>query len=263
MASDSIRGSVESVAVVAISGGLAWVLPPAIAVSVLDLRTTERRTLSGMAASAVAWMPDGESVLVAAPAPDGVSHWIWQIPAGGGLPQPLIKGDAYWDTPRPSPDGTTIAVVRRSATGRELVVHHLEGDRHQTLAERADIVAPRWSPDGRLLAWSGGHRPNDLESGGVWVCPAKGGAPQRLTMDGAWPVWETDGEHLLFARFLEHKGIWRVPLAGGPPGLVRRPDGEMENLYLEGLDTGLTADPLLIFLSRSTGELYVLESPAD
>ena len=33
------------------------------AVAVLDLDTTQRRTVSGLAASSVAWMPDGESLL--------------------------------------------------------------------------------------------------------------------------------------------------------------------------------------------------------
>jgi DNA-binding winged helix-turn-helix (wHTH) protein/Tol biopolymer transport system component len=232
------------------------------AVSVLDLRTMERRTLSGMSASALAWMPDGESVLVAAPAPDGISHWIWQIPVNGGLPHPLIKDEAHWYNPSPSPDGTSIAVVRRRPTDSELVIHHLEGGRQRTLARSAEIESPHWSPDGHLLAWSGGHRPNDLESGGVWVCPAQGGTPRRLTADGAWPVWEEDGAHLLFVRFLEHDGIWRMALAGGEPSLVRRADGELQHFLLEGLDAGTKPEPLMLLLSRSTGELYVLESPA-
>jgi len=80
-------------------------------------------------------------------------------------------------------------------------------------------------------------------------------------VDGAWPLWEQDGVHLLYARFLEHDGIWRVPLAGGPPRLVRRLEDEMEDLYLEGLDIGRSGAPLLFFLSKSTGELYVLEPP--
>ena len=81
------------------------------------------------------------------------------------------------------------------------------------------------------------------------------------TVDGAWPLWDEDGAHLLYARFLEHDGIWRVPLAGGPARLVRRLEDEMEDLYLEGLDFGRTGTPLLFFLSKTTGELYVLEPP--
>jgi DNA-binding winged helix-turn-helix (wHTH) protein/Tol biopolymer transport system component len=231
------------------------------ALSVLDLATQERRTLSGMTASSVAWMPDGRELLIAAPAPDGVSNWIWRLAVDGGLPRPVLKGNQSWEEPWPSPDGGTIAVVRLLPTGHELVLHELDTGNQRSLAVKAEIETPRWSPDGRLLAWSGARRPDDVGSGGVWVGPAKGGTPRRLTADGAWPVWEKDGEHLLYARFLEHEGIWRVPLDGGPPRLVRRLGDEMEDLYLEGLDTGASGTPLLFFLTKFTGELYALEPP--
>jgi Tol biopolymer transport system component/DNA-binding winged helix-turn-helix (wHTH) protein len=231
------------------------------AVSVIDVDTMERHTLSGMAASAVTWMPDGQSLLIAAPAPDEVNHWIWRLPVGGGLPQPVLKGAEHWNTPWPSPDGTRIAVVRRSAAGFELVVHDLGNGHDRTIAEKGAILAPRWSPNGRLLAWSGGWRPDEVGSGGVWVCPVEGGSPRRLTMDGAWPVWERDGEHLLFARFLENEGVWRVPLDGGSPRLVRRLEDELQDLYLHGIGIGRAGTPVLFFLYKYTGELYALEPP--
>jgi len=231
------------------------------AVGVIDINTMERRTLSGMDASAVAWMPGGRELLIAAPAPDGVNHWIWRLPVGGGLPEPVLKGAQHWDSPAPSPDGTIIAAVRRSANGSELVVHDLENGRDRVVTSKAVIIAPRWSPDGRFLVWSGDWRPDEVGSGGVWVCPVAGGSPRRLTADGAWPVWDEDGEHVLFARFIEHRGIWRVPLTGGPARRARALDGEMQDLYLQGLDTGRTGAPVLFFMYEYTGELYALEPP--
>jgi Tol biopolymer transport system component len=245
---------------VAIALGAAAQAP---AVSVLDLGSMDRRTISGMTARAVAWMPGGRDLLVAAPAPDGVNHWIWRLPIGGGLPEPVLKGAEYWNDPRPSPDGTMIAAVRRTGTGSELVLHHLETGHERTLTAKAAVVAPRWSPDGRFLAWSGGWRPDEVGTGGVWVSPVEGGAPRRLTLDGAWPVWEKDGEHLLFARFLENEGIWRVALTGGSPRLVQRPEGDLEDLFLQGLDTGRNGAPMLFIFFRFTGELYVLEPPTS
>jgi Tol biopolymer transport system component/DNA-binding winged helix-turn-helix (wHTH) protein len=233
------------------------------AVSVLDLDTMERRTLSGMTASAVAWTPGAEDLLVAAPAPDETSHWIWSLPLSGGLPRPVLKGAGRWDAPRPSPDGTMLAAVRISPAGSELIVHHLDRDESRTVARKSVIFAPRWSPDGRFLAWSGNWRPDDLESGGVWVCPVEGGDPRRLTANGALPLWEGDGGHLLFARFIEHEGIWRVPLAGGSPRLVRRLQDDMPDLYLHGLDAGRGGSPVMFFSYEYTGELYVLEPPVD
>jgi Tol biopolymer transport system component len=233
------------------------------AVSLIEVETAERRTLSGMAASAVAWMPDGREILMASPAPDGVSHWIWRLPVDGGLPRPVLKGTAHWDSPGASPDGRTIAAVKRSASGSELVLQDLERGRDRLLAASRTILSPRFSPDGRRVAWSGGWRPEEVGSGGIWVCPVEeGGSPRRLTKEGAWPVWEPDGEHLLFARFLENRGIWRVPLAGGPPRLVRPLNGELDDLYLQALSDGRAGGPLLLLMYEYTGALYALEPPS-
>jgi Tol biopolymer transport system component len=229
--------------------------------SVIDLGTMERRMLSGMAGSAIAWMPEGRDLLIAASAPDGVSSWIWRLPVGGGLPQPVLKGSEHWDFPCAAPDGTRIAAVRRSTSGSELVLHDLESGRDKTLAATGVIIAPRWSPDGRFLAWSGDWRPNEVGSGGIWVCPAEGGSPRRLAPDGAWPLWEKGGSSLLYSRFLKNRGIWRVPFEGGSSRPVRGLDGDMSDLYLQGLDGGRTGTPVLFFMYEYTGELYALEPP--
>jgi len=234
----------------------------ASAVTLLDLDTMERRILSGMNASSVAWMPGGRDLLIAAPAPDGMREWIWRLSTEGGLPQPLLKGDEDWRAPRPSPDGTMIAAVRRSESGDELVVHDLAQGDERVLARKTVITAPRWSPDGRMLAWSGSWRPDDLVSGGVWIGSVEGGAPRQLTADGAWPIWGHGGDHLLFARYREHAGIWGVPLGGGSPQLIRRLEGDLRDLHVEGLDAGRDGRPLLLSLSTFTGEIYMLESLA-
>jgi hypothetical protein len=173
----------------------------------------------------------------------------------------VLKGATHWDSPSASPDGKMVAAVRRSESGAELVLHDLVTGRERTLASKAVILAPRWSPDGRLVAWSGDWRPEEVGSGGVWVCPAEGGPPRRLTPDGAWPVWGADGAHLLYSRFIENKGIWRVSLAGGEPRLAQRLDGDLQDLYLQGLDTGDGGTPILLFMYEYTGELYALEPP--
>jgi Tol biopolymer transport system component/DNA-binding winged helix-turn-helix (wHTH) protein len=232
------------------------------AVSLLDLDDMKRQALSGMAATDVAWMPDGEELLVAAPAPDGTSHWVWRLPLSGGLPQPVLRGTESWHAPRPSPDGTWIAAVRRAPAGpEELVVQPIDGGHLRTVARRPAIAAPRWSPDGKWLAWSGGWRPDEIGSGGVWICPVEGGDPRQLTVDGAWPAWERDGKHLLYARYLEHEGLWRVPLGGGSPRLVQRLEDEMDDLSLEGLDLGPSGGPALFILHGFIVELYALEPP--
>jgi Tol biopolymer transport system component len=231
------------------------------AVVIFDLETGERRTLTGMTTSAVAWWPDGRHLLLAARAPDRVSNWIWMLPAAGGLPEPLLKGDKPWEAPTASPDGSMVAAVRHFGAGSELVVHNLETGDQRVLVRKAAIETPRWSPDGRLLAWSGAWRPDDLTSGGIWMCAVDPCVPQRLVADGARPVWQADSESLLFLRFLEHEGVWRISTAAGPASLVHELQGETRQLSLEGLDLGRQDTPLLLFFYRFTGAVYALESP--
>jgi hypothetical protein len=90
----------------------------------------------------------------------------------------------------------------------------------------------------------------------------EGGSPRRLSNEGAWPVWESGGAGLLYSRFIENKGIWRVSIAGGEPRLAQPLDGELHDLYLQGLDIGSGGTPILLFMYEYTGELYALEPPA-
>jgi Tol biopolymer transport system component len=143
------------------------------------------------------------------------------------------------------------------------VLYDLEREDQRILTAQGTIEAPRWSPDGSYIAWSGGWRPEDLGSAGVWVCPVESGTPRRLTMEGAWPAWETDGKHLLYGRYLADQGLWRVSTSGGEPEQVWRPEGNITDYYLHRLDTGRSGTPLLLFYYEYTGALYALEPPPD
>lgn len=84
----------------------------------------------------------------------------------------------------------------------------------QLTFDAADIVAPRWSPDGTRIAFVKNHD--------IWVMPADGGAATQLThgpaIDGA-PDWSPDG---IGVAFQSHPGagswaIWTVLADGGTP----------------------------------------------
>jgi Tol biopolymer transport system component len=47
------------------------------------------------------------------------------------------------------------------------------------------IAVPRWSPDGKAIAFIGGLMSDQGATGGdVWIVSADGGAPQNLTPRG-------------------------------------------------------------------------------
>jgi dipeptidyl aminopeptidase/acylaminoacyl peptidase len=76
------------------------------------------------------------------------------------------------------------------------------------------IAVPRWSPDGKAIAFIGGLMSDQGSTGGdVWIVPAAGGAPQVLTpgrpTSPAWIEWGDD-EHIFVSE-----------LAGGNCQLVR------------------------------------------
>ena len=76
------------------------------------------------------------------------------------------------------------------------------------------IAVPRWSPDGKSIAFIGGLMSDQGVTGGdVWMVPAKGGQPRDLTpgwhVTPAWVTWDGNG-HLLMDE-----------IAGGSCRLVR------------------------------------------
>jgi len=85
------------------------------------------------------------------------------------------------------------------------------------------IAVPRWSPDGKTIAFIGGLMSDQGSTGGdVWIVSAQGGAPRDLTAGRpASPAWvEWSGNEYLFVS----------ELAGGNNQLIR--------LHLQGDRTG-------------------------
>lgn len=75
-------------------------------------------------------------------------------------------------------------------------------------------TAPRWSPDGRYIAFA--QRPGgNLD---VYVVDAQGGTPRRLTTDPAMDAtayWSRDGKWIYFAsNRTGRQEVWKIPSDG-------------------------------------------------
>ena len=83
----------------------------------------------------------------------------------------------------------------------------------------ADELAPAFSPDGKMIAFSARYDGNT----DVYVMPISGGQPKRLTWHPAGDTvngWSNDGKRVLFASSREvangrSNQLYEVPLAGG------------------------------------------------
>ena len=94
------------------------------------------------------------------------------------------------------------------------------------------IAVPRWSPDGKEIAFIGGLMSDQGVTGGdVWMVSAGGGQPHDLTpgigATPAWITWDGNGE------------IYADEIAGGGCQLVR--------LVLHGNDAATVSAPLFRF----------------
>ena len=136
--------------------------------------------------------------------------WVQQI--GGRDPIRLTTDDADDSEPAISPDGTRVAFRSERAGGGIYVVPSLGGD--------AVLLAPggrgpRFSPDGRWIAYWEGRESADLLPGTarVFVIESGGGQARQIGADLAaalYPVWSPAGDEVLV--------LGRHPAGGEPTG---------------------------------------------
>ncbi len=130
------------------------------------------------------WSPDGRTLAVVLQE----SGWdnVYLIPASGGSPKPLTRGEQEDLAPVFSPDGRAIAIVsnRQSPEASRIWIVPVDGSSARPLATfKVPGVesAPEWSPDGHFIYF---HRSSPLESADLLVAATdnkSGAEPTYLT----------------------------------------------------------------------------------
>ncbi|MCD4750525.1 MAG: winged helix-turn-helix domain-containing protein [Thermoanaerobaculales bacterium] len=231
-------------------------------VSVLNIASGRRHAVSGLRCEQIRWAPDGDSLVATAPSPDGSAMWIWRIPVDGRAAEPLTTGPGHWTWPDLDPGGERLAAVRRCDNGWQITIIDLGTGQTEAVARSRDAHGLRWSPDGSALAWSGGCRPADAQSSGVWVASLDDGSVRRIAADGAWPAWEPSGRSLVYLRFLDRAGLWRMQIVDGASEPVQAFAGKLASYQFEGIDLGRDGHPLLVLTAASKPVLYSLQPQA-
>lgn len=131
-------------------------------------------------------------------------HWhLFTVEVFGpkkGAFQQLTFGSYNFSSPAWSPDGRFIAVAGNRISERtelELVndiwvVPSRGGTPRRLTRSMGPANDPSWSPDGRLIAYTGHDRRSGYYTNrGIWIVPFEGGEPRELTAGFNYPV----GDH--------------------------------------------------------------------
>ena len=182
------------------------------------------------------WSPDGQQIAFSRADGDGFDFYL--IPASGGEEQRVsswpseghhVSAVARWRAIVRgfdwSPNGKTLAFSDGQAdkTHAWIALLSLVDSTTQKLTsppmQHLDY-GPAFSPDGSSIAFVRGIAAGVVED--LYIVPASGGEPQRLTFDNAWinspPTWTADGREIVFSSMRGGSWtLWRVSASGGTP----------------------------------------------
>jgi Tol biopolymer transport system component/DNA-binding winged helix-turn-helix (wHTH) protein len=93
-----------------------------------------------------------------------------------------------------SRDGRSVVFSSDRTGVFELYVRQVDdnGGEIQLTRDAGGNIQPSWSPNGQWVAY------HSLKNGGIWVVPALGGTPRRITDFGSEPSWSHDGTRIAF-----------------------------------------------------------------
>jgi Tol biopolymer transport system component len=136
----------------------------------------------------------------------------------GRRSEPLLRASFFEGNLSFSPDGHRVAYCADAGEAMEVWTANADGSTPQQLTHRTGRwqCGPRWSPDGKQIAFDSQARDGDWH---IWRIAADGGAPTQLTMDQGSqnnPSWSRDGRSIYYtANQGNGLDIWRVGVGDG------------------------------------------------
>lgn len=213
--------------------------------------TPERITNSSEPESSPSVAPNGT---IAFARGEGNASRVW-LRSADGMEKRLTTHEVAELNPELSPDGTRIAFIQPSETGRSLVVGSVSDQRALTANTDRNVERIAWSPTGDRIAFTAGNR------GGVYVAPPDGRWTNFVSSKHGDIAWSQDGKIAI----VEHDDA-NVAYNGDPDRLGERIASEdfesKENLYFVAAppppDAGLAEQAIVADRNRAEryGEAY-------
>jgi Tol biopolymer transport system component len=170
--------------------------------------------------------------------------------------------------PTLSPDGRRLVYMAGTWTATRLMVSALDGTNAKQITDGSSIAwNNHWSPDGKLIAFTGRNGPKDELA--VFVMNVDGSSPRQVTHippeeGGAqWPVWSPDGRRLAIqvnSRAQKNSAhIWIIDVATGEAQKL----ATHTEAYLDETPSWFPDGKRLAFQSNRTGKMEVWLMSAD
>jgi Tol biopolymer transport system component/DNA-binding winged helix-turn-helix (wHTH) protein len=160
---------------------------------------------------------------------------IWRLPLDGtgkgGVATSIISSTLADNGPDYSPDGQKIVFASNRSGDFGLWVCDRNGANPMPLIESGPYLTgtPRWSPDGRWIAFDSRSSTDPKGNADIYVISAEGGQPRRLTeepFEDVTPSWSRDSKWIYFGSTRSGSmQIWKVPVEGGQAVQVTRNGG--------------------------------------
>lgn len=170
----------------------------------------------------LAWSPDGKQFLCTRIHQGKMGLWTMELPEGGfklllNTPAPIFDGHwssnskrivYVWDTLQGTDGKLQINNIAADGTDNKVLIPH-----------KAFEESPRWSPDGKRIAWVSTRDGNQE----IYSIDESGKEMKRLTSEIAFdnnPAWSPDGKQIAFAS--SRHGNFEIHVMNADGSNVRR-----------------------------------------